>query len=240
MQDKENVTVGVIETIENAKNVPWKISDVVFTYVLIFALSIMAIGLIILSGIDADNSIFPAILQIILSAITVSVIYFIVTKKYNYSFIEAFGFYFNKTPKYLGQGIFVAFVLVISTTLVSYTFTQLLGIERQNPYINISEEKLRIISVLAIFIAPVVEEIFFRGFMQPAIIKSIGTFGGIFITALIFGLSHSQYLDYSTALVAVTVIGLILGITRYYTGSVMPGIFAHLLNNLFAALSLHQ
>jgi len=38
-------------------------------------------------------------------------------------------------------------------------------------------EKLRIISLLAVFIAPVVEEIFFRGFMQPALVKNLGMFG---------------------------------------------------------------
>ena len=125
-----------------------------------------------------------------------------------------------------------------STTLISFAFAELWGVHKQNPYVNLPVEKLRIISLLAIFIAPVVEEIFFRGFMQPALIKTAGPFGGILITALIFGISHSQYLNYSVALVAVIAIGIILGVTRYYTNSVMPGIFAHLLNNLFAALSL--
>ena len=238
MHDKENVTVNTGLAQDNI-NVPWKISDVIFTYFLIFALSIMAVGIILISGIDADTSIFPAVLQIVLSFTTIAVIYYIVTKKYNFSFIDAFGLYFNKTPRYLWQGIVATAFILIGTTLVSITFTQVFGVEKQNPYINVPAEKLRIISILAIFLAPVVEEIFFRGFMQPALMKSLGTFGGICVTALIFGMSHSQYLDYSTALVAVTVIGLILGTTRYYTGSVIPGIIAHLLNNLFAAMSLH-
>ncbi|OGI03145.1 MAG: hypothetical protein A2Y25_08290 [Candidatus Melainabacteria bacterium GWF2_37_15] len=80
------------------------------------------------------------------------------------------------------------------------------------------------------------EEIFFRGFMQPAISKLAGPFFGILITALIFGISHTQYLDYSTAIFSVTAIGLILGITKYKTGSVMPGIFAHFFNNLLAVV----
>jgi len=237
MVEKENTGFTTAD-IKKEEQVPWKISDVMFTYILIFALSIAAIGILLISGIDANESLFPAILQVLLSLITLSVIFIIVTKKYNIPFLKAFGISTRKMPTFLIQGVAVSFILVISTSLVSYVFTEMMGIHRENPYINVPEEKLRMISVMAVLIAPVVEEIFFRGFMQPALVKSFGIFGGIFLTALIFGLSHAQYLDYSTALVAVTVIGLILGVTRHYANSVVPGILAHLLNNLFAALSL--
>ncbi|MCK5176638.1 MAG: CPBP family intramembrane metalloprotease, partial [Candidatus Aenigmarchaeota archaeon] len=53
-----------------------------------------------------------------------------------------------------------------------------------------------------------------------------------------FGLSHTQYIDYGAAIFSVTGIGLILGITKYKTGSVMPGIFAHFFNNLLAVIYL--
>lgn len=237
MTDKSNVNTGIVETQYN-EEIPWKISDVVFTYVLVFALSILSVGFLIYSGIDTSSALFPAIVQIFLSAFTISIIYLIVTKKYQVSFQKTFGLNVKKFPSYFTQGIAVAFFIVIGTTLVSYAFTELFGAGRENPYSDIPAEKLRVISLLAVFIAPVVEEIFFRGFMQPALTKSLGVFGGIFITALIFGLSHTQYFDYGIALVAVTVIGLILGVTRHYTNSVVPGIFAHLLNNLFAAMNL--
>jgi membrane protease YdiL (CAAX protease family) len=217
---------------------PWTIGDVIFTYVLIFALSVFAVGLLLMTGIDANTSLFPAILQVLLSLITLSVIFLIVTKKYNVPFLPAFGFSGKKIQNHLLLGIAVSFMLVISTSLVSYVFTELIGVNRENPYINIPEEKLRVISIMAVLIAPSIEEIFFRGFMQPALVKSFGIFGGIVLTALVFGFSHAQYLDYSTALAAVIVIGLVLGITRHYTNSVVPGIFAHLFNNLFAAMNL--
>ena len=101
-----------------------------------------------------------------------------------------------------------------------------------------TEDKLRAVVFLAVFIAPFIEEIFFRGFMQSALIKTFGAMPGILLTALIFGVSHTQYFDYNSALFAVTAIGLILGITKYYTGSVIPGMFAHLFNNLIASLSI--
>lgn len=233
MAEKQSIFVS-----GHVEPVPWKISDVLFTYAFIFALSVFAIGVLLLTNIDTENAVFPALLQIVISASTMSVIYFIVTKKYKIPFNEAFGISYKDTPRYFIMGIIVSLVLVISTTLVSVALSGFSQGEKENPYVSMPAEKLRIISLLAVFIAPVVEEIFFRGFMQPALVKNLGMFGGILLTALIFGLSHSQYLGYSTALVAVTVIGLILGVVRQRTGSVMPGIFAHLMNNLFAALSL--
>ena len=218
--------------------VPWKLSDVIFTYFFIFALAVFSVGLLIFTGLNTGTGLFAAALQIILSLTTIFVVYYVVRHKYNLSFSRVFGISVKKLPVSAWQGFAVSMCIVISTTLISFLFTQFVGAPKGNPYVDMPSEKLKIISLLAIFIAPVVEEIFFRGFMQPAMVKSFGAFGGIFITALVFGLSHTQYFDYSAALVAVIVIGIILGTTRYYTGSVMPGIFAHLLNNFYAAWSL--
>lgn len=234
---EENFSSDLI-SVKNDSQVPWKISDVIFAYVFIFAFLIFATGILFLFNVDVNTSLFPAILQIILSFTTLSMIYLIVTQKYHISFLKAFGISVNKIPTHFIQGVMISFILILSTTLVSYMFLQFAGIPKQNPYVNVPAEKLRMISFLAVFLAPFVEELFFRGFMQPTLVKSLGAFGGIFVTALIFGFSHAQYFDYSVALAAVTVIGLVLGVTRYYTGSIMPGIFAHLLNNLFAALSM--
>jgi len=236
---KLNLNVFSARDIEK-ENVPWKISDVLFTYVFVFALSLIAVGILFLTRIDADTSLFQAIFQIIISFATVGIIYVIISKKYEVPFFQALGISAKDTPGYLWKGILVTLILIISTSVVSVVFAQFVGVPKQNPYGNLPEDKLRMLSVLAVLVAPFVEETFFRGFMQPALIKNLGAFGGILITALIFGISHTQYLAYSPDLVAVTVIGLILGITRYQTGSIMPGIFAHLLNNLAAAMSLYR
>lgn len=221
------------------ENVPWGISDVIFSYLIMFSLVLTVLGSILYFSIDSNQILFQAVMQIILSAIALIMVYYVISQKYKISFKKAMGVKFREFPKNLFTGLSVSFMLVISTTLVSYAFT-LLGYHssENSPYVGLSSEKLRMISSLAVLIAPAVEEIFFRGYMQPAMIKSFGAFGGIMITALIFGLSHSQYMNYSVALVAVTVIGIVLGVTKYYTKSIMPSIIAHFFNNLFASLSL--
>jgi len=220
------------------EHVPWKISDVIFAYVLVFVVSLIFIGIFLYASLDVNIGLFTALLQIAVSLATLGIVYSVVTIKYQIPFKDAFGIYFHKTPYFFRQGVLAAIAIVLSTTLISFIFSHFGEVAKQGPYSAMPEDKIRAIIFLAIFIAPIIEEIFFRGFMQPALVKTLGAFPGIVITALIFGVSHSQYLDYNAALVAVTTIGLILGITKYYTGSVIPGIFAHLFNNLLAAISL--
>ena len=101
-----------METIKSGhkENVPWKISDVIFTYALIFSLSLVAVGIILMLGIDSTTSLFPALLQLILSFITLSVIYIIITKKYHLSFFDSLGILPRKMPKFFFTGVFVSFL----------------------------------------------------------------------------------------------------------------------------------
>lgn len=216
--------------------VPWTIFDVFFTYVLIFSLSVIMAGVMLYTGFDINMNFFTIVLQILLSLSTLTIVYLIVTQKYKVPFAEAFGLSFDKIHASVSLGLFITAIIILSTTFISVMFSQFTGVEPKNPYIDMPEEKFKWLTILAIFFAPVVEEIFFRGFMQPAISKIAGPFFGILITAMIFGISHTQYLDYATAIFSVTTIGLILGIVKYKTGSVMPGIFAHLFNNLLAVI----
>jgi len=224
-----------IET-RHEQYVPWTIFDVFFSYVFIFALSIIFAGIMLYAGMDINMNFFLVVLQILLSFSTLAIVYLIVTKKYQVPFSEAFGLSLNRLPSSISLGIFATAIIILTTTFISVIFSQFTGTEPKNPYMEMPEDRLRWITILAVFFAPIVEEIFFRGFMQPAISKLAGPFFGILITALIFGISHTQYLDYSTAIFSVTAIGLILGITKYKTGSVMPGIFAHFFNNLLAVV----
>lgn len=219
---------------ESGEYVPWNLSDVLFAYVFIFVLSIIFAGTLIYSGLDFDMNVFAATLQILLSFSTLGVVYFIITQKYHSSFTKSLGLSLGMVKSAASLGIFVTAIIILVTTIITLIFSLFAGTEPQNPYIEMSEERLRWLTILALFLAPVVEEVFFRGFMQPAITKITGPFLGILITAVIFGVSHTQYLDYSIALISVTMIGVILGITKYQTGSIMPGIFAHFFNNLLA------
>lgn len=220
----------------NEGNLPWKISDVIFALVALFVLAIIFVGALNYANIDVNMNLYFIIFQLLISFSTLTIVYLIITQKYNMSFKEALGISWHKTPSSVRIGLFITILIILMTSFISFTFSQFTEGKPQSPYMDVPAEKLRWMTLFAIFFAPVVEEIFFRGFMQPAIVKLSGPFFGILITALIFGVAHTQYLEYNAAIFSVTSIGLILGIARHYTNSVMPGIFAHFFNNFLAVV----
>ncbi len=87
-------------------------------------------------------------------------------------------------------------------------------------------------TVLVGLIGPVAEELFFRGFVQTRLRDRWGSWPGIVVTALLFGLYH---LD-PTHIVVATTLGLLIGWVAEVTGSILPCIAMHIANNLMAAV----
>ena len=222
---------------EITKNVPWKISDIILTYTLTFATAILTVGILMQIRSDVSRLFYSSVLQSSVTITSLACVYYIITQKYRLPFFISLGIELKNLRKNFLQGVISAVLIVFATTAVSLIFS-LISTSVQNPYSSYTPEKMKIISVFAILSAPIYEEILFRGFIQPVFTKYAGIFWGIIITSLFFAISHTQYLNYDSAFAGVFAIGIILGYTRQFTGSVMPGIFAHLINNLLAVLSL--
>lgn len=89
-----------------------------------------------------------------------------------------------------------------------------------------------------IVMAPIFEEILFRGFLFKGLANSfLGVVGAIIITAAIWGLIHVQYEAFFIALIFVW--GLFFGWVRHKTGSVYVTIFLHAVANFVATLQVH-
>ncbi len=83
--------------------------------------------------------------------------------------------------------------------------------------------------------APVTEELLFRGWMQPLVSRAFGPRVGVVLQAMAFAVLH---VDRLWAIPPLFFIGLVGGWLRYKSGSVLPGIVMHILNNSAALLSL--
>ena len=81
--------------------------------------------------------------------------------------------------------------------------------------------------------AAFIEETFFRGWLQTLTVKKFGVYAGIFISSLIFALSHLIAIS-GWLRVATFFPGLIMGILRHRGGSIMPSIIYHALCNVWA------
>lgn len=82
--------------------------------------------------------------------------------------------------------------------------------------------------------APVVEEVFYRGLLQPVLIQRLGPVPGIALTALVFGAAHQQALQFP----ALAAFGAILGWLAWRWGRLGPAIVAHVTFNILTLVQL--
>ncbi len=84
---------------------------------------------------------------------------------------------------------------------------------------------------LALTATSIFEELYFRGFLQGALVRTrLGRAGAIGVTALLFALAH--FPDDVWRFVDVLCAGILLGVARDRTGSTVPGMAPHVLGNL--------
>ncbi len=84
-----------------------------------------------------------------------------------------------------------------------------------------------IVSIVAVTLAPLMEELFFRGFLYPVLARKTGTFLGILVTSLLFGLLHGAQLGYSWAVLIIFLVGVVLTTVRAVTKSVASSFLVH-------------
>jgi uncharacterized protein len=80
----------------------------------------------------------------------------------------------------------------------------------------------------AVSLGPLMEELFFRGFLYPVIARRLGAVWGILLTALPFGLIHFfQYGHSWGAVLIIFLVGVVLTTVRAVTKSVASSFLAH-------------
>lgn len=79
------------------------------------------------------------------------------------------------------------------------------------------------------------EELSFRGVLQPILIRATGSsFWGIAIASLVFSAIHCQFYGFLPRVL----LGALFGWLAHRTGSLIPGMVAHFVNNALAAVTL--
>ncbi len=90
-----------------------------------------------------------------------------------------------------------------------------------------------VFSLAVLALTPAIcEELLFRGYVQRQAERSMGVWGGIVFTGVIFGLYHLRL----SQLVPLSVLGVYLAYVTWRTGSLWPAVVLHLLNNGFAVV----
>lgn len=89
------------------------------------------------------------------------------------------------------------------------------------------------IAILLTIVAPLMEELVFRGLLLQRIIKKIGVNGGIWISSLLFGILHFE------SVISAIVYGIVLCILYLQTKNLLVPLSFHVMNNVLA-LALHD
>ncbi len=97
-----------------------------------------------------------------------------------------------------------------------------------------------LLGAFGILVAPLMEELLFRGFLYPALARWTGATASLIITASAFTLLHGAQLGYSWApLLLIFVVGFILTVTRIRTNSVATCVIVHMTYNFVLLLQTY-
>jgi membrane protease YdiL (CAAX protease family) len=99
------------------------------------------------------------------------------------------------------------------------------------------------VAVFGTTLGPLCEEIVFRGFLQPLLVRSLGAVPGVLMAAVPFGLLHlQQYGNSWRHVLLITLAGAAFGWMRYRTGSTKAAVIMHAAYNgvFFVLLAVQQ
>jgi membrane protease YdiL (CAAX protease family) len=95
------------------------------------------------------------------------------------------------------------------------------------------------ISLFGVTLGPVIEELLFRGFLQPVLVDSFGVLPGILATSVVFGGMHlTQNANLWQSGVLITLVGFVLGVVRHVSGSTRASAITHVSYNALPFLAL--
>lgn len=84
-----------------------------------------------------------------------------------------------------------------------------------------------VIAILGVAIAPIAEELAFRGLLQPLLIRTIGVAPGILVTSFLFGAMHLEQYGAWQSVLLITMAGAGFGTMRHVTGSTRASAYMH-------------
>ena len=139
---------------------------------------------------------------------------------------------FGEVP---GKTIWLSIPLIVAGMFFINLCSEFLGLPdlMQDTFLAMSRNIFGIISIT--IMAPLVEEMLFRGAIQGYMLrKGMKPLHAILIASAIFGIIHMNPIQIPFAFA----IGMIFGWLYYRTGSVVPGIIGHFINNSIACLQM--
>lgn len=113
--------------------------------------------------------------------------------------------------------------------------------EIQSPFDKMLADRptMVLFAIFGVLLGPLCEELAFRGFLMPLLVRSFGPAVGILSTAALFGAMHApEYQKTWQYAVVIGLAGAVFGFVRYRTGSTGSAAFMHIGYNLIQFVAL--
>ena len=133
------------------------------------------------------------------------------------------------------QVLLVSTVFVFAAMYVLNLLIEQVGIPNtmEDTFIEMSRNPLGLLSIA--LLAPILEEMLFRGAIEGRLLRMWqNPWGAIIVSSLVFGVVHMNPAQIPFAFL----LGVMFGWLYYRTGSLLPGIIGHVLNNSVAAVNM--
>ncbi|MEM1058080.1 MAG: type II CAAX endopeptidase family protein [Verrucomicrobiota bacterium] len=131
--------------------------------------------------------------------------------------------------------LMAGFAIIFPANLISNLVLQGFGVETglQDPVQRFLEtddpDRLMGMLFVGVIFAPIMEEVLFRGLLQPMLKAALGLWPAVLLTSLIFAAIHFHL----PAFTALFVLAVIMSLAYEYTGSVMVCILIHMFFNAY-------
>jgi membrane protease YdiL (CAAX protease family) len=198
---------------------------------LVFAVFSLVVVRAAVLAIRGENTVLTGTVEVLISgAIILSWMAFICfwivwVRGYSLKAYLSWNPYPYRLQNLIGLGVLLAFA--------GPMFSSLFPSETRTPMEQLAEsEAIYVLAALGIVVAPIAEEIIFRGFLFRIFSDIAGGMGAVIITTLLFAGSHAPQLWGDWASIAVILgVGTVLGMLRRLSNSVATSFVVHLSYN---------
>ena len=232
----QNVTIGNGGTPFDIKaEVPWNVGDTLKALILSVVLESLVVLLLFLIFRDPLNFTFIILSQIVASGLTLVMVWVFAIRKYKAP-LRSLGLRLSFS---VGQFFIVILAWLIALGLSAAYDALLYFLTREEPpvqpILDIFGENIVLAYIVIVLIAPITEEIFFRGFLYAAFRDKLGVTYGVIISSAIFGAVHLMPLLFFPLFI----IGAALALLFEQRRSLVAPIIMHALNNAMALTVLY-
>ncbi len=127
-----------------------------------------------------------------------------------------------------------AFIGAMAVQVIYFSILDAVGVDTESAIDSIFDEEsmavLVMLSILALVVAPVAEEVFYRGFVFGGLTRRFGFRWGVVGSGALFSLSHVEPIT----LFPLLVLGILLAWVYYRTESLWTPVMVHFFNNSVA------